>query len=84
MVQYIIKFAIFNAACVSVYFLMLFVFSLPKDAFEVFGVNIPLIFLLAGNLIFILYDFAIKVAVAQYIDKYRKIFFKQWVGDFNG
>lgn len=76
-VQYIIKFAIFNAACVSVYFLMLFVFSLPKDAFEVFGVNIPLIFLLAGNLIFILYDFAIKVAVAQYIDKYRKIFFKQ-------
>ena len=68
-VQYIIKFAIFNAACVSVYFLMLFVFS--------FGVNIPLIFLLAGNLIFILYDFAIKVAVAQYIDKYRKIFFKQ-------
>lgn len=75
--QYIIKFGIFNIACVSVYYLMLFVFSLPKDAFEVFGVNVPLIFLLVGNIVFVLYDFAVKVAVVQYINKYRKIFFKQ-------
>lgn len=74
--QYIIKLAIFNAAAVSVYFLMLFVFSMPADSFELFGVNIPLIFLIVGNFVFLIYDLAINVVVAQYLQKYRKIFFK--------
>ena len=75
-IQYIIKFAVFNASAVSVYFLMLFVFGLPSDSFELFGVNIPLVFLIAGNFVFLIYDFAINVVVAQYLQKYRKIFFK--------
>ncbi|MGN0476962.1 MAG: hypothetical protein ACI4HM_06445 [Ruminococcus sp.] len=74
--QYIIKLAIFNAAAVSVYFLMLFVFSMPADSFELFGVNIPLVFLIVGNFVFLIYDLAINVVVAQYLQKYRKIFFK--------
>ena len=75
-VQYIIKLAIFNAAAVSVYFLMLFVFGMPADSFELFGVNIPLIFLIVGNFVFLIYDLAINVVVAQYLQKYRKFFFK--------
>ena len=75
-VQYIIKLAIFNAAAVSVYFLMLFVFGMPVDSFELFGVNIPLIFLIVGNFVFLIYDLAINVVVAQYLQKYRKFFFK--------
>jgi MFS family permease len=76
-IQYIIKFGIFNASAVSVYFLMLFVFNLPKDAFEVFGVNLPLVFLIVGNFAFIIYDKCINVLVAQYLSKYRKILFKR-------
>lgn len=75
-VQYIIKLAIFNAAAASVYFLMLFVFGMPADSFELFGVNIPLIFLIVGNFVFLIYDLAINVVVAQYLQKYRKFFFK--------
>ena len=75
-VQYIIKLAIFNAAAVSVYFLMLFVFGMPVDSFEFFGVNIPLVFLIVGNFVFLIYDLAINVVVAQYLQKYRKFFFK--------
>lgn len=75
-VQYIIKLAIFNAAAASVYFLMLFVFGMPVDSFELFGVNIPLIFLIVGNFVFLIYDLAINVVVAQYLQKYRKFFFK--------
>ncbi|MDY4813789.1 MAG: hypothetical protein SO152_08080 [Ruminococcus sp.] len=75
-VQYIIKLAIFNTAAVSVYFLMLFVFGMPADSFELFGVNIPLIFLIVGNFVFLIYDLAINVVVAQYLQKYRKFFFK--------
>ncbi len=75
-VQYIIKFGIFNVAAVSVYFLMLFIFNMDSDAFTIFGVNIPLVFLLAGNFVFLIYDFAVTSAAVQYIKKYRKIFFK--------
>ena len=75
-VQYIIKLAIFNTAAVSVYFLMLFIFGMPADSFELFGVNIPLIFLIVGNFVFLIYDLAINVVVAQYLQKYRKFFFK--------
>jgi hypothetical protein len=74
--QYIIKFAIFNASAVGVYYLMLFVFGLPKDAFVVFGVNIPLIFLAVGNLAFLIYDRCINVIVSIYLTKYRRILFR--------
>ena len=74
--QYIIKLSIFNAAAVSVYFLLLLVFGMPADSFELFGVNIPLVFLIVGNFVFLIYDFAINVFVAQYLQKYRKILFK--------
>lgn len=76
LLQYVIKLAIFNGAAVAVYFLLLFVFSLPKDSFVLFGVNLPLVFLLVGNFVFLIYDFALSVLVVEYLKKYRKIFFK--------
>lgn len=75
-VQYIIKLVIFNIGAVAVYFIMLFIFGMDTDAFVIFGVNIPLVFLLVGNVIFVIYDFAVTVAAIQYIKKYRNIFFK--------
>ena len=66
---YLPKLAIFNAAAVSVYFLMLWVFALPADTFEFFGINMPLIFLLLLNFIFLLYDYAITVFMKAYQQK---------------
>lgn len=76
-VQYIIKLFIFNTAAVGVYFLLLFIFGLPEDAFQLFGVNIPLLFLILGNIVFIIYDYVINIIVFQYVQKYRKILFKK-------
>ncbi len=55
-VNYIIKLVIFNVAACCLYLLMFFVFSLPEDMFEIFGVNIPIVFLIVLNVLFILYD----------------------------
>lgn len=76
-VRLIIKLAIFNAAAVSIYFLMLFVFGLPADAFVLFGVNIPLVFLLIGNIAFLLYDYCIPMLINMYLTKYRSMIFRQ-------
>ena len=75
--QYLIKLAIFNAMAVAIYFLLLFVFGLPKDAFVLFGVNLPLVFLLVGNIFFVIYDYAVNILVFQYVNKYSKILFKK-------
>ena len=51
-----IKFVLFNVAIVAAYWLMLHLFGLEDNSFELFGVNMPLVFLAAGNVTFLLYD----------------------------
>ena len=66
-VQYILKFAVFNVAT--------WLLSIPTDVFTVFGFYVPLAFLIAGNIFFLLYDYAITVFVMQYVRRLRgKIF----------
>ena len=59
----------FNAAAVGVYFLILFLFSVPESEFSVFGVNVPLLFLFIFNIVFIIYDISIKMFEKIYRDK---------------
>ena len=59
-IEYFIKLLVFNAAAVGVYFLILFLFSVPESEFAVFGVNVPLLFLFIFNIVFIIYDISIK------------------------
>ncbi len=68
-VQYILKLLVFNAAAVCIYFLLIFVFSVPADDFEYFGINIPALFLIIINPVFLLYDYAITVVLRVYRQK---------------
>lgn len=63
---WLVKLAVFNTAMLITYLLLWRVIGVPQDAFELFGVNLPLIFLLAGNLILPLYDRAIAVFIRFY------------------
>jgi len=58
-IRWIIKLAVFNAAMVAVFWLMLKVGGIESDALELFGVNLPLVFLLIGNAVFVIYDLAL-------------------------
>lgn len=74
---YVIKFAIFNAAVISSFFLAVYVMMVPMETFTIFGAYLPWVLLLVGNVIFIIYDFALSGLVVTY---YRKLHpaFRKW------
>ena len=70
-VQYIIKYAVFNVTMVAAFSLAIFVLSVPRESFVVFGVYLPWVFLLAGNVFFLLYDVCITRLVTLYLLKWH-------------
>lgn len=66
-VKWLLKLAVFNGAVVSAYWLMLQIASVPPDAFELFGIQMPFIFLAFGNVVFVIYDMAIGNLLRIYI-----------------
>ncbi|NLJ31670.1 MAG: hypothetical protein GX424_08740 [Clostridiales bacterium] len=69
-VSYLLKFIVFNAAMIAEYFISITVLSVPQESFYLFGVNLAVVFLAAGNLVFAVYDFGISSLVVAY---YRRL-----------
>lgn len=59
-VSWVLKFALFNVAVVAAYWVMLHLFGLEENSFELFGVNLPLVLLALANLTFLLYDLCLS------------------------
>ncbi|MBR3972225.1 MAG: hypothetical protein IKJ83_05030 [Ruminococcus sp.] len=72
MLQYLLKFSVFNACIISAFFISITLLSVPKESFELFGVYIPWVFLAAGNIVFIIYDLCLTRIITQYIMQWRK------------
>lgn len=66
-----LKLAVFNVAVIAVYFILSALGGLAADEFEIFGKNLPLFFLAAGNLVFLLYDYALTGLVSVYVQRLR-------------
>lgn len=62
-----LKFLIFNATVVVSYWLMLNVFALEGDTFELFGVSLPLVLLGIANVTFFIYDLATSLLLDNYM-----------------
>lgn len=77
-VQHIIKLVIFNIAAVGSFFVAMWLLSIPAEEFELFGVYVPWVFLIAGNIFFVLYDYTVSVLVTQYINRLRGKLFKKF------
>lgn len=71
--SYLLKFAVFNCSMISVFFLSIKVLGVPVDSFTVFGVNMPWIFLIAGNFVFVLYDYSLSTLVVTYYQRFHKL-----------
>ena len=76
-VQWVLKYAVFNAAIVSAYFIAIYLLNIPADSLSLFGVSLPWVFWIAGNVIFFIYDIAITGVVAFYIKQLHKVF-RKW------
>ena len=60
------KLLIFHAAMIANYLLAVTVLMVPQEDFMMFGVSIPLLLLLLGNVVFVLYDSALFGVVVLY------------------
>lgn len=65
--EWTLKLVVFNVAMVVSYVLLLFVFGLEADTFELFGINLPLVFLAMGNVVFVIYDVALTNIITLYM-----------------
>lgn len=70
------KFAVFNLTIIAAYFLAVQVFQLPMDEFELFGLNLPVVFLILANLVFFVFDLAMTRLATTYILYYHDRVFK--------
>lgn len=75
-VSYIVKFAVFNAAMIVGFFAAIYLLGIPQDSFTLFGVNLPLVFLLVGNVVFFIYDKALSLLVIAYFTRLHRVFAK--------
>lgn len=75
--QYIVKFAIFNICMVLAFYLSIYVFSIPKESFEICGVYLPYVFLLLANIVFVVYDLCVTRIVTIYLLKIHKLLVKK-------
>lgn len=70
-VQYIVKFVLFNACMIGAFYIAILVLSIPTESFVIFGVYLPWVFLAASNVMFILYDICITRIVTVYMLKWH-------------
>lgn len=66
-----VKLAIFNAAVIASYWLMLTVFRLPADSFTIGGVSLPWVFLLLANAVFFVYDWCLTGLISKYMTTWQ-------------
>ena len=70
-IQYIVKIVLFNLCMIGAFYIGTFLLSIPEESYSLFGVNLPLVFLLIGNLCFILYDLCVTRLVTIYLLKWH-------------
>lgn len=74
---YILKLLIFNAAAIASFFITTLLLAIPADEYTIFGVYVPWVFLIIGNIFFVIYDYAVSVFVTQYVCRLRDKIFRK-------
>lgn len=78
--EWILKIAVFNVTMVVSYWLMLSFWGLDAAEFEMFGKVLPILFLIPGNAVFIVYDVLLTRLIPLYWQRLHpalsKIFFR--------
>jgi hypothetical protein len=69
--QYVIKFLLFNATMIGAFYIGTSLLSIPKESFNIFGVYLPWLFLIIGNVVFVIYDLCITRLVTIYLIKWH-------------
>lgn len=65
------KILVFNAAMLADYWIAVNLLMVPQEDFMMFGVSLPLLLLLLGNVVFVVYDYALFGVVVMYCRRLR-------------
>lgn len=71
-IAFILKLLVFNAGMVAVFYVGTYLLMIPTDSYSIFGVYLPWLFLLVGNAVFVIYDYALTGIFKLYRLKYSK------------
>ena len=71
---WVCKFALFNVAICASYWVMLQFFHLDPAVFDIFGVSLPPLLLLLGNVAFLMYDLLLTSLVTAYWQRLHPVF----------
>lgn len=75
-VQFCFKLAVFNLSAIAIFYISIYILMVPLESFSIMGINLPLVFLLLGNIVFIVYDYSTTLLVSMYINRIRGRIFK--------
>ena len=67
------KLAVFNAAAILEFWAAARFLGVPAESYSLFGHSLPWLFLLAGNLVFLVYDYAVSLLVVAYFGRLHKL-----------
>lgn len=70
-IQFVLKLLIFTLSAIIAYLLSIFILGIPAEEYEIFGVNLPIIFLLICIASFVMYDYAFSKIIILYFIKFR-------------
>lgn len=76
-VQFILKLLVFNAAIIAAFFTASFLLAIPPEEYTIAGFYVPWLFLIAGNIFFVIYDIAVTSVITYYINRLRGKLFKK-------
>lgn len=65
--QYALKYIVFNVAVITAFFIAAFLLNVPMEEYTIAGMCVPWLFLLVGNIFFIIYDKAATKLITYYI-----------------
>ena len=71
-IQYAVKLVLFNACMIGAFYIAVFLLSIPAESFNLFGVYLPWVFLMIGNIFFVLYDICITRIVTLYLNNWHQ------------
>ena len=72
--SFLIKLLYFNLMAVAAFYISIFVLSIPIESFSLFGFNMPFLFLLIGNAVFVVYDICVTRLISAYLNVWRSRF----------
>ena len=74
--QMVIKYSVFTFCMIGAFLVCKFLLAIPDEEFNVFGVYVPWLFLIAGEIVFFFYDKCVTILVYRYVTSLRNKIFK--------